>query len=203
MTKTATKPAAKATQKKTTDDLRALKAQLTALQQQREQANAELGQWGQQLTGSDADRALIEVTRLREFIDRMDADIKRMQAEAETLTEDLKSIEQKAAEKAAAKLKTQQDKRRAELAVQLPNLIIEFNDHASQLEKKWVALRELLIEEAMIARAQDERSDCLLGGFPVNQAARIPELGTHEERGYLVILSNDVPLFPPGKRLYP
>ena len=201
MTKTATKPAASTAQKKTADDLRALKAQLTALQQQREQANAELGQWGQQLTGSDADRALVEVTRLREFIDRMDADIKRMQTEAETLTENLKSIEQKAAEKAAAKLKTQQDKRRAELAVQLPNLIIEFNDHADQLKEKWLVLRGLLTEEAEIALAHDERTNCLLGGFPVNQAARIPQLGAHEERGYLVILHNDVPLFTAARRL--
>lgn len=82
-------------------------------------------------------------------------------------------------------------------------MIIEFNDYANQLKEKWLALRELLIEEAEIACAHDERTDCLLGGFPVNQAARIPELGTDEECGYLVILSNDVPLFPPGKRLYP
>lgn len=54
---------------------------------------------------------------MREFIDRMDADIRRMQTDTETLTEDLKSIEQKAAEKAAVKLRTQQDKRKAELVI--------------------------------------------------------------------------------------
>lgn len=101
------------------------------------------------------------------------------------------------------RLRTQQDKSKAELAVQLPNLIIEFNDHANQLKEKWLVLRELLIEEAELARAHDERTNCLLGGFPFNQVARIPQLGADEERGYLKISSEDVPLFPAGRRLEP
>lgn len=200
---TATKPTATATDKKTADDLRALKAQLAALQDQREQANAELIQWGQQLTGGDADRALAEVNRLRKFIDRMDVDIERMQTEAKTLSEDLKSIEQKAAEKASAKLRAQQEKRKAELAVHLPNLMAEFNDHASQLKEKWLALRELLKEESELARTCDERANCLLGGFPVNHTAQIPQLDIDKDCGRFKISSEDVPLFPPSRRLYP
>lgn len=199
MPKTIEKLAASTTQLKTADDLRVLEAQIAVIQQQQEQAKTELTQWGQQLTGEDADRALAETTRLRAFVIRMEADIERIQVEAEALAESFKSAEQKAIEKAAAELQAQQDKRKAEIIAQLPKLIADFNSHSDGLKERWLVLKGLLTEESQISRARDERAHCLLGGFPLNEAARIFQVAIDEERGHFRVMSEEIPLIQIGR----